>query len=337
MGAGFGDDGLDLNKLRYHKIIIMTDADVDGAHIRTLLLTFFYRQYLELIEQGYLYIAQPPLYRVHAKKFERFIADEPELRSFLLDRVSEEIGVVPGNGQVTPEELPEESMYKGQDLVRLMERIIALQDKVKEAENIGLSEDLFLAVLGFESQLSPAAFDPEDDSGLLDSFREYMADRGYRVEVESQEIEELQRTFIHFIDRNDQRLSLGVEFFHSKIYRNSFQTLSDLKAISPDLTFRIRTKKGEVYSVGSSFELLESIFKEADKGLQIQRYKGLGEMNPEQLWQTTMKAEGRNLLQVRIEEAEEADQLFRKLMGEHVEPRRAFIEKNALSVDELDI
>ena len=337
MGAGFGDDGLDLNKLRYHKIIIMTDADVDGAHIRTLLLTFFYRQYLELIEQGYLYIAQPPLYRVHAKKFERFIADEPELRSFLLDRVSEEIGVVPGNGQLTPEELPEESMYKGQDLVRLMERIIALQDKVKEAENIGLSEDLFLAVLGFESQLSPAVFDPEDDSGLLDSFREYMADRGYRVEVESQEIEELERTFIHFIDRNDQRLSLGVEFFHSKIYRNSFQTLSDLKAISPDLTFRIRTKKGEVYSVGSSFELLESIFKEADKGLQIQRYKGLGEMNPEQLWQTTMKAEGRNLLQVRIEEAEEADQLFRKLMGEHVEPRRAFIEKNALSVDELDI
>jgi len=335
MGAGFGDDGLDLNKLRYHKIIIMTDADVDGAHIRTLLLTFFYRQYLELIEQGYLYIAQPPLYRVHAKKFEKFIADEPELRSFLLDRVSGEVSVVPDNGAHPPE--AEGQVYQGRDLVQLLERIIFLQDKVKEAENIGLSEDLFLKILDFETRLSPIIFDPEEPSPILDAFRGYMAEKGYRVEVESQEVEELKRVFVHFIDRNDQRVFLGAEFFHSKIYRNSFDALSELKTVSDDLFFWVRTKKGESYRVGSAFELLEAIFNEADKGLQVQRYKGLGEMNPEQLWETTMNAERRNLLQVRIEQAEEADTLFSKLMGEHVEPRRAFIEKNALSVEELDI
>ncbi len=334
MGAGIGDDELDLKKLRYHKIIIMTDADVDGAHIRTLLLTFFYRQYFQLIDQGYLYIAQPPLYRVHKNKFEKFIASDQELKAYLLDRISEEISVYPGSATDDSESA---SPYRGRNLVQLLHQIMDLENRFKEAINIGLQNDLFTAILSTEDQLGPDVFDAQSEGPEQAAFRRLMSEHGQDLEVVQEEQEEVTRLFLHFTDRNLHTVKLGVEFFNSRLYRQTFSLWHNLLAISPDQSFTIVDAKKEKHPADSPFALLRSILSLADKGLNIQRYKGLGEMNPEQLWETTMNAEHRILLQVRVEEAEEADSLFRKLMGEHVEPRREFIEKNALAVEELDI
>lgn len=334
MGAGIGDDGLDLSKLRYHKIIIMTDADVDGAHIRTLLLTLFYRQYIKLIEEGYLYIAQPPLYRVKKSKYETFISDENGLKSFLLNQMSQEIEVTGQDNQV----------YTRDSLVDLLEKIIFLQDKVKEAEHIGLIEDLFLAIVYYPNKLTTKTFvssetdSSEDyDKSELEDFRNYIGKKGYRLEVVSEESEEISRQYLFFTDRNDRQIKIGVEFFHSRLYRHCFETVAELRKISPEAYFLLRLRNKEEKEINSAYDLLSTVLAEADKTYNIQRYKGLGEMNPEQLWETTMNSEHRNLLQVKVQEAEEADQLFRMLMGDHVEPRRAFIEKNALSVEDLDI
>ena len=334
MGAGIGDDELDLKKLRYHKIIIMTDADVDGAHIRTLLLTFFYRQYFQLIEQGYLYIAQPPLYRVHKSKFEKFISTDEDLKAYLLNRVSEEITVYPGQD---PETVESGSAFRGQDLVDLLHQIMDLEHRFKDAVNIGLQNDHFAAILSTREQLSPAVFDPDGNPPEQEAFKRLMAENGQDMEVVQEEVEEVSRVFIHFTDRNLHTVKLGVEFFNSRLYRQAFEMWHKLGKLSSDRSFTIVDSKKEKQVLDSPFSLLSAVLGLADKGLNIQRYKGLGEMNPEQLWETTMNSEHRTLLQVRVEEAEEADSLFRKLMGENVEPRREFIEKNALAVEELDI
>jgi DNA gyrase subunit B len=334
MGAGIGDDELDLKKLRYHKIIIMTDADVDGAHIRTLLLTFFYRQYFQLIEQGYLYIAQPPLYRVHKNKFEKFIASDQELKSYLLDRISEELSVYPGSA---PDELESGPSYQGRNLVQLLHQIMDLENRFKEAVNIGLQGDLFSAILSTQEQLRPELFDAQSEGPDQAAFRRLMSEHGQDLEVIQEEQEEMTRLFLQFTDRNLHTVKLGVEFFNSRLYRQAFELWHNLLSVSPGRSFTIIDVKKEKHPADSFFALLSDILSLADKGLNIQRYKGLGEMNPEQLWETTMNAEHRTLLQVRVEEAEEADSLFRKLMGENVEPRREFIEKNALAVEDLDI
>lgn len=331
MGAGIGDDGLDLTKLRYHKIIIMTDADVDGAHIRTLLLTFFYRQYFELIHNGYLYIAQPPLYRVHKSKFEKFVADDKALKEFLMQNISGELTVRDSSGRE----------YQGQDLVRILELIMHLGERGKEAENIGIQTDLFFSILNYKQRLEPRMFfDQESDKQPvrdIQDFQEYLQGREYQLEIEKQEQEEVVRWFVVFIDKNKRRVKLGVEFFNSRLYKRAHEMISSLRDNGSELNYQIIKKSGEIQEVDSAFALFDSIMEQADKGYQIQRYKGLGEMNPEQLWATTMRAENRNLLQVKIEEAEEADLIFRKLMGEHVAPRREFIEQNALAVRDLDI
>jgi DNA gyrase subunit B len=335
LGAGIGEDEFDPQKLRYNKIIIMTDADVDGAHIRTLLLTFFYRQFRQLIDEGHLFIAKPPLYRVYKSKFERYLADDMELKDFLLREISSEISLNTGNGKV----------YTGQDLVDLFQKIISLQERLKEAENIGLNEDLFLALVDFGEKLTPQDFEPAvTDSAVQETevdgcerLRVFIEKQGYTLHLERQEMEEVVRTFLRFIDRNEKKITLGVEFFNSKLYRHTFDLLSELKRGHPEFDFQLQLKNGQTVHFDSPFELLAYTIAEADKRFSIQRYKGLGEMNPEQLWETTMRQENRNLVQVRIEEAEEADTIFRQLMGEQVEPRRAFIEKNALAVEDLDI
>ena len=322
MGAGIGDDEIDLSKLRYHKVVIMTDADVDGAHIRTLLLTFFFRRYFSLIREGYLYIAQPPLFRVHKGNFEKFIADEESLQIYLLDRVSDEFKVI----------TQKNTEYKGQELVQLLKSINQLRDRVKDANDFGLEDNLFLTILDFETKLEPDSLITD----YFESFKEHMLQNEYSTELEQKELEEEDRTFLIFSDKNEHKTKIGVEFFNSRLYRNSYDILEALKQESPELHFSIVNDR-ETIEVQSAFELLSSIYDRADKGLSIQRYKGLGEMNPEQLWETTMRPENRTLLQVNIEDAQEADDIFRKLMGEKVEPRRDFIEKNALAVEELDI
>ena len=323
MGAGIGEDGIDLEKLRYHKVIIMTDADVDGAHIRTLLLTFFFRQYEELIRKGYLYIGQPPLFRVQKGKFERFIPDEKELKRFLMDRVSNQLTIGTESG----------SKLEGKKLVKLLDAVVLLQDKCRDVQNFGIEQGLFLNILEYGEKLTPRFF---VDNGS-ERFAEYMRGKGYTFEVSKTFYEEQMRVFVIFKDVNANMTKVGVEFFNSKIYRNSFDLLDKVKKESPGLTFTIEKKDGPSKDVSSPFDLLDLVLIEADKAFNIQRYKGLGEMNPEQLWETTMNPEKRTLLQVTIDDAEEADDIFTKLMGEKVEPRREFIEKNALTVAELDI
>jgi DNA gyrase subunit B len=336
MGAGVGLDGhmpsgngdeetrddLDLEKLRYHKIVIMTDADVDGAHIRTLLLTFFYRRFYPLIRDGYLYIAQPPLFRVHKGSFERFIKDEPDLDAFLLDRVSKDVEITGENGRT----------FRGRRVVQLMSKIAFVRDKLREAENLGVSMELFRALIGFEEKLSPEFF----ESDGVDRFAEYMKNRDYSIEVNEVEDEVETRRYVLFAGESGHRARLGVEFFNSRLYKNAFDAMNVVRERAGGFGF-LMTKKNEEKRVDGAIELLRAVLDEAHKGISIQRYKGLGEMNPDQLWETTMNPENRILLRVNVDDAEKADQLFSDLMGDKVEPRREFIEKNALMVEELDI
>ncbi|QJT10056.1 DNA topoisomerase (ATP-hydrolyzing) subunit B [Oceanidesulfovibrio marinus] len=326
MGAGIGEEDLDLEKLRYHKIVIMTDADVDGAHIRTLLLTFFFRQYAELIERGYLYIAQPPLFRAFNSKTERFIKDEPELKAFLLDRVSDDLVVVSENGL----------SFTGSQIVDLLKGVSFVRDKIDEVENIGIARHMFLDFLQYKIKLVPT--DIEDDKGQ--EFMKYLEERGYVVNLHVEEDEEDRRAWLFLIDDKGHRAQIGVEFFNSRLYKSAYESFADIRGICGGLTFTMRRKKeeeSEAKPMGSMFELLDAILDEAQKGISIQRYKGLGEMNAEQLWDTTMNPENRSMLKVSVDDAIEADSIFSDLMGDKVEPRREFIERNALLVEELDI
>jgi DNA gyrase subunit B len=329
MGAGIGDEETDLAKLRYHKIVIMTDADVDGAHIRTLLLTFFFRRYTELIERGHLFIAQPPLYRIAKGKSETFIPDEKSLHSFLLDKIVDSV-------QVTTNA----TTLSGKKLHAFLDQISTLETRSMEAANFGISHELFLTLLMHQEKISPRTFENGDEAAR-EAFARHVAESGWQLYVESEEDEIESRTYVVFEDPTGIRTRLGVEFFNSKLYRNSYDSLANIRAMAKGFTFSL-AKKGakddeEPQTVQGLFNLLHHVLEEAHKGYSIQRYKGLGEMNPEQLWETTMDPEKRTMLQVTIDDATEADVLFSKLMGDKVEPRREFIEKNALAVQELDI
>ena len=325
MGAGIGEGEVDLAKLRYHKIVIMTDADVDGAHIRTLLLTFFFRRYEDLINQGYLYIAQPPLFRVHGKGLERFILDEPTLDAFLLDRVSGDLIVTAASGVE----------FSGNELIELLKGIRFIQEKINEAGDIGIAGDMFLSFLEYDTKLTLRSF----EEIRSEAFREFMGGRGFAVSVREEEDEDEvgARTFVDLEDESGHRTRIGVEFFNSKIYKQSYDALGLIRASCRGLDFEVRRKDGEARPCSGVFDLLRLAMEEGRKGIAIQRYKGLGEMNPEQLWDTTMNPDNRMLMQVTVEDAVEADDIFRRLMGDEVEPRRQFIERNALMVQELDI
>ena len=327
MGAGIGEEDTDLDKLRYHKIVIMTDADVDGAHIRTLLLTFFFRQYQEMVERGFVYIAQPPLYRVHNARMEKFIKDDAELNSFLLSRVSEDVSVVAHNGKT----------FAGKELIGLMRRIETLEQRVTEAESGGMPRDLFLALVTY-----PVRLDAETFGQLLENpeseFTAWLNENGYLLTIErerSDEDDEV-RLFANFESTGSHHTRRGMEFFASRLYRRTWQLFAELREECGGLAFTLVRKDGEA-GVDDVFRLLAQVLEEARKGINIQRYKGLGEMNPDQLWTTTMNPENRVLLQVSVEDALSASEAFEELMGDRVEPRREFIERNALAVQDLDI
>jgi DNA gyrase subunit B len=328
MGAGIGmvggESDIDLTKLRYYKIIIMTDADVDGAHIRTLLLTFFFRQYRELIEHGYLYIAQPPLYRVHFGKFEKFIKDDVELNAFLLNRISKDVTVRADNGHT----------FTGRNIIRLAKDIAFISQRLRDAEIAGIAEPLFMAFLRYPMQLEQQWF--IDDSTELAAFKEWIAGRGFTLSLEHEETELEQLNRVVLEDKNGRRTKLGPDFFGSRMYRQAWKAREDIREQCGGTGFTVERKDAAI-PVQGLFVLERTLFEEARKGINIQRYKGLGEMNPEQLWVTTMNPENRVLLQVSIEDAEEAGDAFEELMGDRVEARREFIERNALTVQDLDI
>jgi DNA gyrase subunit B len=324
IGIGQDEEEKDYDKLRYYKIVIMTDADVDGSHIRTLLLTFFFRQYEELINRGHVYIAQPPLYRAHKGKFEKFIKDDVELDNFLLERIGGDLSIKSASGQV----------FEGDKLLDIMAKIRFLRTKFGEAETVGIEPTLYKKLLDYPERISFTYFEEHDP----EQFKKDFETNGYRVHIEKEHDQELDkdRTYLVFENENGHRTRLAMEFFYSKLYKTAYATHGELKDICGGFEFTLDLKEAEKPVTGL-FKLYDEVIEEANRGWSIQRYKGLGEMNPEQLWETTMDPEKRIMLQVTIEDAAAANDIFMDLMGDNVEPRREFIEKNALAVQELDI
>jgi DNA gyrase subunit B len=323
LGAGIGQDEYNIDKLRYHKVVIMTDADVDGAHIRTLLLTFFYRNMKDLIHKGYLYIAQPPLYRVVVAKQEKFIKDEKELESFLVEKGVEKIEVY----------LPDdENPLPTQTLTDLFKLHAAYQDRLERQAKKGVAKTLVERVCAiFDAQNFAAV-----DERTLFMLREELEKDEYSVT--EKELEEERHGYDLVVSKptnGQETYVLRYDFLRSTDFSRILELYQQLKVLE-HTHYRIKgSQKDQVASRPA--EIFDRLLEEAKKGITIQRYKGLGEMNPEQLWQTTMNPEKRTLLKVNIEDQYLADELFTTLMGDRVEPRRDFIQVNALDFRELDI
>lgn len=324
LGTGIGKEDFDLAKLRYHKIIIMTDADVDGAHIRTLLLTFFFRHFRPLIERGFLYIAQPPLYKVSVKKEERYLKDDAELSAFLLERLSTSARLtLASTGQV----------LEGKALKDTIRKLEAYLQNLERLETRGFPRDLVLLFLrlGLRHRQQLA------EEATLARLQEELAALGFD-QVEVEEDEEHQVPLLRVVVRKNgltRQVELGFPLLRTYEYGQLANLFQELAAFDfPPFYLELDGHKENLDSVAS---LVERVYQAARQGVTIQRYKGLGEMNPEQLWATTMNPETRRLLQVRVEDAAEAEELFTVLMGDAVEPRRDFIAANALEVVNLDV
>ncbi|MFT5425250.1 MAG: DNA gyrase subunit B [Gammaproteobacteria bacterium] len=326
LGCGIGRGEFDIAKLRYHRIIIMTDADVDGSHIRTLLLTFFYRQMPELIENGYIYIAQPPLYKIRKGKNERYLLDETQREEYMMELALDGAGLVTGSGA---------ALLAGDELKAVAEKYVA----TNRAEQ-NLSRRYHPEII--KSALKLPALTAEDRLDLA-SVEKWFADLaekmpdfdGQRPEVEvfiSGEGREYGGRITINIHGLESANVLSPDFFVSTDYQNLIG-LQDALELEDGASMQRGEQSQPIGSLRDGFDWL---LKEVNKGLHLQRYKGLGEMNPGQLWETTMDAGSRIMLQVRVEDVVAADDIFTTLMGDQVEPRREFIEKNALSVENLD-
>ncbi|PPD11604.1 DNA topoisomerase (ATP-hydrolyzing) subunit B [Methylophilus sp.] len=323
MGTGIGKDDFNLEKLRYHRIIIMTDADVDGAHIRTLLLTFFYRQMPELVENGHIYIAQPPLYKVKQGRDERYLKDEHELDEYLLNSALRDAILVTKEGGETLKDDALNSIAKQMVLTEAVIRRIA---NLYDESVLRAIQDLGDIDLSTEAAANSVAEKLRPILGAVGSEVIVAQDTetsAYRLEVNK------------YVHGNLQSCVIDAEFLSSGDYRQINRTSQMVNNL---LGEGAMIKRGEKEQKVSTFkQALDWLLSEAKHNLNIQRYKGLGEMNPEQLWETTMDPTVRRLLKVQIEDAIGADEIFTTLMGDNVEPRRAFIESNALSVSSLDV
>ena len=323
LGTGIGRDEFNIDKLRYHKIVIMTDADVDGAHIRTLLLTFFFRQMPEIIEGGYLYIAQPPLYKVSRGKSEVYLKDQAGLDDYLVAQ-----GL---DGMVL--RLPSGEELAGQDLARVVEGARSFK-RILDAFPTHYPRRIL------EQAAIAGAFDPGKADADLQSVADAVAKRLDLVALEYERGWTGRITQDHGIRL--ARVLRGVEEVRTLdgavLRSGEARKLADVAERTREVyndPARLQRKERETIIHGPQ-ELLAAVLAEGEKGLSLQRYKALGEMNPDQLWETTLDPDARTLLQVKIEDLAEADDVFTKLMGDVVEPRRAFIQENALSVENLD-
>jgi DNA gyrase subunit B len=367
LGCGIGVEDFDIEKLRYHRIIIMTDADVDGSHIRTLLLTFFYRQLPKIIENGYVYIAQPPLFRAKRGKSETYIKDERELDAFLIKRATEaRVVKIPAKG----------IEVSGADLEKLLHKMIAHQKLLQVVERRGHPREIVEALVAAGADREYFA-----DKDKLDGVAETLTTPMRTVTV--QRDEEHNRYLLHVEDRSGgypRQHTIGVDFVTAGEYRTLLANHRDIPALEGDIIVSTTGSTGEDLpeeepgaaaddttiggapvdeatklaaepkdrvrkplkdqpdiTLHSLDELVDFFIAAGKKGIAVNRYKGLGEMNPEQLWATTMDPTVRTLLQVRAEDHTEADLMFTTLMGDQVEPRRKFIEDNALDVKNLDV
>jgi len=324
LGTGIGRDEFDLDKLRYHKIIIMTDADVDGAHIRTLLLTFFYRQMLPLVENGNIYIGQPPLFRLGRGKKEQYFSDEQELNQYLFAQASTSVQVTVGASKET---------MAGEDLITLLKNLSGYQKIMEYLTRINLWEEMVHFLL--DNDISSA--DQFEDLNLVEHLREQLhsndlilgAVRPCRWRPSCWEFDAAIKDKAHMM------ITVGPQIPLISEYRSAMRQYGQIKQyLTTDFT--VETANKEI-AVPNWLELLTIVRQESFRGSNLQRYKGLGEMNPEQLWDTTMNPEKRTLLRVSIDDAALADDMFTCLMGDKVEPRREFIQNHALEVADLDI
>jgi len=325
LGCGIGKDDFDADKLRYHKIIIMTDADVDGSHIRTLLLTFFYRQTRELIERGHIYIGQPPLYKIKHGKQEQYLKDDDEMNSYLLARALEKTELY------YQKEAPP---LVGLGLEKLVKQHLLVMESIKKLSiiysNKVLNSLLKLPKVTLEV-LSNSKNWCEKAQSLLN--KDVKAGVSWRVSSSLDHAESID--FVENSNGLEKKTSLNKIFFDS----DDYQLMTELSDQTMDLiTEDSYILKGEkTFNINDLDDGIQQLFAIAKKGIAISRFKGLGEMNPEQLWETTMDPETRRLLQVTIEDGIEADAVFSTLMGDEVEPRRNFIETNALHATNLDV
>jgi DNA gyrase subunit B len=323
LGCGIGRDELKTENLRYHRIIIMTDADVDGAHIRTLLLTFFYRHMYPLVERGHVYIAQPPLYKVKAGKSEAYVKDDRELQNWLIESALDEAVLESAQG-----ELPLPQLRRLAVMHSEVDRLVDLRTRHSDANLWQVLRDHL-----------PVPNDP----GALELWRQrYQAalsvlggsSQSYEVAAQAGDLYP-RVTVTRVLHGEASSWVLGEEFFAGGEYRQMMELYQQAKPLE---TTELKVKRGERSQIVATFSNAYAwLIAEAKRGLHIQRYKGLGEMNPEQLWETTLDPEHRRLVRVHAEDAVAADQIFTTLMGEEVEPRREFIERHALLVGNLDV
>jgi DNA gyrase subunit B len=339
LGTGIGHEEYDVSKIRYHKVIIMTDADVDGSHIRTLLLTFFFRQMRALIERGYLYIAQPPLFKIGDKKREVYIHNEEEMKNYVLENGVGKTRLLTGNGHSTP--------LTGSKLIGHIKKIIRIEAILDKFEREGKDKDVVRFIAG-DAKVRDEDF--RNDRALQELAGRTIAALGGRVQDYALEIDQEHSGYrlLFHINRDDQTLTTSIDrdvyrapkFSEIRSLFNQLQVLGlppyKLDMDAGEAAVNAGSKENNI-ELPSMIALVEYVLNLGKKGLTVQRYKGLGEMNPEQLWETTMNPDKRILLQVRIEDALEADVIFTTLMGDQVEPRREFIYRNALNVSTLDV
>jgi DNA gyrase subunit B len=324
-----------MENLRYHKVVIMTDADVDGAHIRTLLLTFFYRHMPELIEREHLFIAQPPLYGVKSGKQELYIKDEADMRLFTMNRYLEDRVLADQAGNT----------LAGARLAEFIGSLTAFRDQLDRLARRGYPQALLQRLLDGLTD-DEAGFASRDWTARL---AEKLKADGLEVEGpdfpaadsdpdagdEDRPVAEGFRLTVASAHNRNRRLTVGRDFLANESFKKilALKRAIDLRAVPPYTV----TQKDKSYQVASPGDLLADMEAAGQRGLRVQRYKGLGEMNPGQLWETTMDPERRTFLRVKVSDAVEADDIFTILMGDKVEPRRDFIQENALNVRELDV
>ncbi len=332
LGTGIGKEDFDITKLRYHKIILMTDADVDGSHIRTLLLTFFYRQMPELVERGHVYIAQPPLFKVKRGKKEEYIKDEGSMVRYLMRQATTDMSVKSaGSDQV----------LDGKELAKSLEKMVELKNYCDRViRRLGGDSQLLQILLeslggrkGILRQQGQTLRKTFQDGDLMEKIQRAMMKARYDVELSPDEEHGL--FALEVVAVSGANVSIDWNFASYVEFQKAVEIYMNLedKLAAPFVS----GENGSSEEVPTREALLEKVLAAAKKDLTIQRYKGLGEMNPEQLWETTMNPEKRTLLEVRIDDAVETDEIFTVLMGDAVEPRRKFIEDNALDVRNLDV
>jgi DNA gyrase subunit B len=336
LGMGVANEK-DLSKLRYHKIVIMTDADVDGSHIRTLWLTFFYRQFIEIIENGYLYVAQPPLFRAKKGKTERYLKDEAALEDYLTDLGADAVTLESGKGKDSRES-------KGAALKALVRKALFLERMYEGLERRSKERPIVasLARLAADKTISDESFESEKAAKqMAEAIRKDTADANLVYKIEAEGEAHFRAVFSHTQNGARPPTVVDMTLLRTGELREIRRLGPELVAISAPYKLKLNETEKSGPREADTFDTLkavaDAVLAAGNKGVEIQRYKGLGEMNPEQLWATTMNPDTRSMLKMQISSREAAEEAFSTLMGDQVEPRRLFIEENALNTRSLDI